>query len=162
MKTIAGRLHHRDGRRGPEGARLEHFRLVTESTPGRVGFDLMYANKNAETPPEERVSYKLFEIVKGAVLEVQGSEGERVSASVSLETEDGRTFSYAAAKVIDASGRVQLRVPYATGGAHPVRAKGPYRVSQGFSLARVNVDERDVLEGRTVLVTFDEGGALGF
>ena len=63
---------------------------------------------------------------------------------------------------MDANGRSRLRVPYATGGAHAVRANGPYRVSTGFDLARVHVDEADVLEGRTVLVSFDEGGAAGF
>ena len=161
-ETIAGRLHHRDGRRGPDGARLEHFRLVTESTPGRVGFDLMFDKRGDDEPHEERVSYKLFEIVKGAVLEVAGEPGKRVSASVSLTSADGRSFTYAASGAMDANGRSRLRVPYATGGAHAVRANGPYRVSTGFDLARVHVDEADVLEGRTVLVSFDEGGAAGF
>ncbi len=161
-ETIAGRLHHRDGRKGDGTPRLEHFRLVTESTPGRVGFDLLYEKKPDDEPAATRVSYKLFEIVRGAVLEIQTQGGERVSVAVSLETEDGRRFTYAGSGQADENGRASFRVPYATGESQPVRASGPYRVSAGFSLARVHVNEVDVREGRSIEVSFDSGGAGGF
>ncbi len=160
--TVAGRLHHRDGRKGDHGDRLEHFRLVTEASPGRIGFDMLYEKERKMDPPATRVSYKLFEIVKGAVLVIDGVPGTRVKASVSLETPGDRSFTYTAAGEIDEGGQARLRVPYATGGGHPVRARGPYRVSADFTLARVHVDEADVREGRAVAVSFDSGGAIGF
>ncbi|MDP6979907.1 MAG: glycosyltransferase family 39 protein [Myxococcota bacterium] len=161
-ETVAGRLHHRDGRRSEDSPRLEHFRLVTESTPGRPGFDLLYPKKLGDEPAATRVSYKLFEIVKGAVLEIDAEAGKRVSASVSLQTADGRSFTYAASDEADDDGHASIRVPYATGDTNPVRASGPYRVSAGFSLARVHVDEVDVLEGRSVAVSFDTGAVGAF
>lgn len=161
--TIAARLHERDGRRGEDEPRLEHFRLVTESTPGRAGFDLVYAaSAGGRKRDPDAVSYKLFEIVKGAVLEIQGKPGQRIRASVSLETPDGRSFTYAASGEADEAGQVRFRVPYATGDGHPVRAKGPYRVSSGFSIARVDVDEEDVVEGRTVPVSLAAGDVFDF
>ncbi|MCP5039630.1 MAG: hypothetical protein GY944_01290, partial [bacterium] len=69
-ETVAGQLHQRDGRKSDHGQRFEHFRLVTESSPGRLGFGMLFEQKLDSEAASSRVAYKLFEIVKGAVLEV--------------------------------------------------------------------------------------------
>jgi len=161
-ETIAGRLHHRDGRKGNHGARLEHFRLITESSPERIGFGLLFDQKFDVEGSNERVAYKLFEIVRGAVLEIEAAPGTRVSASLTMAAPSGRRFTYSAVATSGDAGKVEIRVPYSTANHTPITASGPYRIAAGFALARVNVDEADVLEGRSVSVSFTDGSAIGF
>jgi hypothetical protein len=158
-ETIVGRLHHRDGRSGDHGPRLERFRLITESSPGREGFGMLI-DKVVEPEHElDRVAYKLFEVVKGAQLEIEAAANDRVSASLTLEAPSGRHFVYVASGVGGEDGFVHLRVPYSTGSGTPIHATGPYRISVGTRLARVHVNEVDIWEGRHVVVSLDGGAA---
>ncbi|MFT5442141.1 MAG: asparagine N-glycosylation enzyme membrane subunit Stt3 [Myxococcota bacterium] len=160
--TVAGRLHQRDGRSSQDTPRLEHFRLVTESSPGRAGFGVLFDQETKREDQQSAVSYKLFEVVPGAVLEINATKGTRVSASVTIEAPSGRSFVYTASDTAGDDGAVHLRVPYATGGSTPIRAKGPYRIVAGFNITRVDVNEADVLGGATVGVRGFHGFTGGF
>ncbi|MFT5696123.1 MAG: hypothetical protein ACI9QQ_002103, partial [Myxococcota bacterium] len=89
-------------------------------------------------------------------------KGTRVSASVTIEAPSGRSFVYTASDTAGDDGAVHLRVPYATGGSTPIRAKGPYRIVAGFNITRVDVNEADVLGGATVGVRGFHGFTGGF
>jgi asparagine N-glycosylation enzyme membrane subunit Stt3 len=151
VDTIAGRLHQRDGRQGKHGPRLKHFRLVTESSPGRTGFSILYRQPE-RVPDSTGIAYKLFEIVQGALLEVEATPKARVSASVTLETPSGRSFVYFASAEADDQGIAYLRVPYSTASQSPIHATGPYRIIAGTRLSRVHVNEVDVRDGLTIVV----------
>ncbi|MBW2294058.1 MAG: glycosyltransferase family 39 protein, partial [Deltaproteobacteria bacterium] len=153
--TIVGRLHHGDGRSGDHGPRLERFRLVTESSPGRVGFGMLFDDAIAKGNQRSPVAYKLFEIVKGAQLEIEASPGDRVSASLTLEAPSGRRFTYVASGIASDDGFARLRVPYSTGSGTPIHATGSYRIAAGHRLTRVHVNEADIWEGRLIAVPAD-------
>jgi hypothetical protein len=144
--AVATRLHRHDGV-GP-GRRLRRFRLVTEGpTGGRPLGDLFGFPRPADVVP-----YKLFEIVPGALLEVQGRPGTPVLASLEIGTPSGRRFAYTAQASVAADGLARLRVPYATARTTPAHALGLWRVEVGGEVRRVDVSEADVLEGRRVSV----------
>ena len=157
--TVAGRLHRRDGRAGDHGPRLEHFRLVTETPPGRAGFGGVEGRQLQAEVEDSRVAYKLFEIVKGALLEVETTPQTRVRASLTLDTPSGRSFLYLASADAGNDGIARLRVPYSTASETPIHANGPYRIIAGTQLSRVHVNEVDVRDGLTVAVRM---GAAGF
>jgi asparagine N-glycosylation enzyme membrane subunit Stt3 len=152
MDTISGRLHQRDGLAGNHGLRLEHFRLITESSPGRAGFGLLYHEKLETHEGASGVAYKLFEVVKGALLEVEAAPQTRVRVSVTIEAPSGRRFVYLASADAGDDGFARLRVPYSTSDKAPIHANGPYRIIAGTRLARVHVNEADVRDGLTVVV----------
>ena len=145
--TIAGQLHAFDGRAGKNRVRLERFRLLAESTPGSKGFEILYdkQTENAQEPTD--IAYKLFEIVQGAVIEVEASSGARVTATLTLEGPSGRRIVYVARETAGPDGIARIRVPYSTGSSTPVHSTGPYRITSGFELAQVDVDESDVRDG---------------
>ena len=159
--TVAGRLHQRDGRAGDQGPRLEHFRLVTESSPGRAGFGRIDDQQIQPLVEDSNVAYKLFEIVKGAVLEVETTPQTRVRVSLTIDTPSGRSFLYLASADAGDDGIARLRVPYSTASETPIHAEGPYRISAGTRLSRVHVNEVDVRDGLTVAVGM-AGGSIGF
>ncbi len=148
--SVMGRLHDRDGRAGPAGPRLEHFRLITEAPLGAPGFqDIFRAPKPAaaKAPP-----YKLFEIVEGAQIDVRGEPGDRVEISVAVQSLSGREFVYRVDTRVGNEGRVRVRVPYSTDGNAPSGPSEPYRLRVGGRATTFEVKERDVLEGRSVPV----------
>jgi hypothetical protein len=99
------------------------------------------------------VPYKLFEVVEGAVLEVEVEPGARAAASAEVRTAAGRGFRYRARATADAAGVARIRVPYATEAAGPAaRAAGAWRIAAGGSVRCARVSERDVREGAVVRV----------
>jgi dolichyl-diphosphooligosaccharide--protein glycosyltransferase len=138
---VPSRLFFLDGgSRDGSSPALGSYRLLAESrTPVTV---LQYSARR----------YKLFGVVPGATLRVQGAApGSRVSARLGLRTNAGRLFAWETQAVAGAAGEAALRVPYATGWNGLVGA-GPYRVSDGARAASVDVPEGLVAEGGSIPV----------
>jgi hypothetical protein len=150
VKTIAGRLHNADGTTSTLGPRLAHFRLITESEPGRVGFGILLP-QNFQQRNRTEIAFKLFEIVKGALLEFEAPPGERVTISLLLTTPSGRSIVYRAAATVGREGYVRIRVPYPTDDSAPVRAVENYRIQIGAHEIRLDVSERQVRNGSRVV-----------
>jgi hypothetical protein len=149
--SLMGRLHDHDGRAGPGGPRLEHFRLITEAPLGAPGLLEIF---RASKPGAAKASpYKLFEIVEGAQIDVRGEPGDRVEISAAVRSPSGREFVYRVETRIAKEGRVRVRVPYATDGKAPSGPSEPYRLRVGGRERTFEVKERDVLEGRSVPVS---------
>jgi hypothetical protein len=152
--TLLHRLHQDDGTRVAR-QELQHFRLVTEAPARGVPLGAL----RGAAPDFVDAPYKLFELVKGAVLVVPSVSGERVFAQVEIETPTGRRFVWQSGTRVGASGIARLRVPYATDGATAARATGPYTVRAWRSGARVevrvSVSDRDVVGGGEVPVRLD-------
>jgi hypothetical protein len=142
---VQRRLHADDGSARGLSGHLEHFRLVTEGPAG--GRPLFPVQVPRSTPP-----YKLFQVVAGAMLEVRASPGDVVRAELSLETPIGRRFLYRAVARADAAGLARLRVPYSTEPGPPTRATGRWLVRVARTETRIDVSERDVLDGGVVRV----------
>jgi asparagine N-glycosylation enzyme membrane subunit Stt3 len=96
--------------------------------------------------------YKLFEVVEGAILEVEVEPGAHVAASAEVVTGEGRRFTYRARASADATGVARIRVPYPTRAPGPARAQGPYRVLGGGEAGCASVSEEDVRRGTVVRV----------
>lgn len=157
VETIAGRLHHFDGRASDGSTRLERFRLLTESSPGRIGLGVLYERRPENKTQHNSNAYKLFEVVQGAIIEINAIADSRVTASITIESPSGRRFIYAANGKTNAAGVARLRVPYSTGSGTPVHATGPYRISSGYQFSRVDVDESEIRDGSTIPVTLGPG-----
>lgn len=142
------RLHAFDGRAHGGRPALEHYRLVAEGPPGGLPLAALLGTP----PPSGAVSYKLFEVVEGAQLDVEAAAGSFVSASVQVVSPLGRRFAYRASARAGSDGRARLRVPYATRCDEPVCASGPWRVEVGGVAREVRVAPADVREGRTLAV----------
>ncbi|MFP6639628.1 MAG: hypothetical protein VCC04_05245, partial [Myxococcota bacterium] len=147
--TVAGQLHDRDGVSLGTQPALGHFRLVTESVPGGLGLGAIF-----RTGPSGGAAYKLFEIVKGARLEVTTDMGSPVEAQVRVRTTQGREFTYRTVARPGPDGVARLTLPYSTTGGPSgsgaevrTRAMSPYRVRVGPHFRVLRVDEEDVLEG---------------
>jgi asparagine N-glycosylation enzyme membrane subunit Stt3 len=147
-ESFLSRLHRSDGRSEPGEPRREHFRLVTEGPFRGVPFDVLLTGK----PSRERAPYKLFEVVRGAVLEVPAGPGESVTASVLLRTPPGRAFRYRAQAQPGPDGVARLRVPYATRTALATRALAPYEIRSGRSTLHVDVTDAEVTGGAVIRV----------
>lgn len=143
--SVQRRLHLEDGSARGDLGHLEHFRLVTEGPLG--GRPLLPVAAPRSVPP-----YKLFEVVKGAELEVRAAPDTAVRAELELETPTGRRFVYRAVARAAAGGWARLRVPYATEPGPPTRALGPWRIRGAGAEVEVAVPERDVLEGGAIRV----------
>jgi asparagine N-glycosylation enzyme membrane subunit Stt3 len=149
--TFAAAVHFgNDGssarRSRPSSGRI---RLVAEGPPkGRPFRILRPRGDRVEVP-----AYKLFEVVEGAVFIGETEPNAPASAELTLITPLGRT-PYRVVGRADASGRLQLRVPYpseAPGAQQPmVHALGSWRVELGGDRYEATVTEIDVREGREV------------
>jgi dolichyl-diphosphooligosaccharide--protein glycosyltransferase len=96
---------------------------------------------------------KIFEVVPGAAVRIQGSPG--VSGAVDLKltsSSTGRQLHYLQAFEADGSGMIQFRVPYPTTGDLPpslFEPEGPYRIRiPGKNPVRFHVTEEDIQTGR--------------
>lgn len=145
--SVMQRLHRSDGSAEASLAQLGRFRLVEEGPAGGVALAVLF-----EAESREAIPYKLFEIVPGAVLEVEAEPGQRVTAATSVIASSGRRFVYRAESRADAQGKARLRVPYATGNSGPAAIAGVYRVVAGDRSWQVAVPESAVLEGRVLRV----------
>ncbi len=147
--SLNQRLHLEDGRATGGRPRFERFRLLTEGPRGGVP---LLSEYGIRLPPGVQ-PYKLFEIVPGAVLEVQAKPGATVVAEVFVETPTERRFPYRAQTTADERGVARLRVPYASQTLAPAHPAGPWRVHAGDSQERsVDVTDADVESGAVVAV----------
>jgi dolichyl-diphosphooligosaccharide--protein glycosyltransferase len=125
------------------------IRLVASGPPdGRPSVTLGPRGDGVKVP-----AYKLFEVVEGAVFVGEAEPHAWAAAELTLTTPVGRT-PYRAAGWADASGRLQLRVPYPSEAPDiqqpMVHALGRWRVRFGGNRYEVAVTEIDVREGREV------------
>jgi dolichyl-diphosphooligosaccharide--protein glycosyltransferase len=157
--TLTERLHEGDGLRDKGTPRLARFRLVTEGPKDGVPLAAIFDHSPAST---SSIPYKLFEIVKGAVLVVSASPGSLVEASVGLVTPAQRTLRYVARAKAGEDGRARLRVPYSNAApsgsddALRVRVDRRWRVRVGnggsWEQREVVVPESAVLSGEHIAV----------
>ncbi len=138
MDTTMFRLYQFDG------AGTEHFRLIYESG-SLVGTGV----------PMARV--KIFEYVPGALIRVKAGSDERVGALLNMTSNQGRSFAYINEGRL-LNGSYEMRVPYSTDSSYETHALGPYLIfsgnEMGIKMQNINVSEKDILEGRTLEVTF--------
>jgi asparagine N-glycosylation enzyme membrane subunit Stt3 len=151
---LTQRLHREDGVEREDVPHWERFRLVTEGPRGGRPLAEIYGGQGLPGVSP----YKLFERVAGAVLEIHAAPGAAVEAVATVRTPIGRQFRFPIHRVAPADGVVRLRVPYATDGAAPTGAIGPWRVSTGASRREVAVSEAAVREGLAIPV--DLAGAV--
>jgi asparagine N-glycosylation enzyme membrane subunit Stt3 len=144
--SLLYRLHRLDGSSSPGWDHLGRFRLVTEGPRGGRPLAVFFPRGR----PRGMVPYKLFEVVKGALLEVVGAPGDRVSASAEVETPIGRHFRFRAEAVVAAGGTARLRLPYANERRHPARTVGPWQVESAERMWRFEVPEEAVRTGATL------------
>jgi hypothetical protein len=153
VNSFAAGVHfHNDGstarRKRSSTGRL---RLVAEGPPnGRPFRTLGPRGEGIEVP-----AYKLFELVEGAVFVAETKPKARASAELTLTTPLGR-IPFRVFGRADASGRLELRVPYPSESpdAEPpmVHALGKWRIKLGSESYEVAVTENDVREGREVRI----------
>ena len=127
-------------------------RLSVDDSPGWQHHRLLY--ESLLDPVQRaigRSKFRIFERVKGARIVGHAPPGAVVVARLGYESNRGRRGSYENAVQAGASGRYEIRVPYATRGAPPGVASDPaYRVVSGGRGGRVLVDEHEVQSGGTV------------
>jgi len=146
--TLVGQLHHRDGLPGRGQPRVQQLRLITEAPLGGTPLsDIFHGKQVAPAIP-----YKLFEIVPGAVLEIEAEPGTPLALSLALRTPNHRSFEYVVRGRLGEKGVVRLRIPYSTEAVAPVRPEGLYRVEIGEEVHSVAVPEAAVREGGAVSV----------
>ena len=152
FETLHARLSLFDGASIPVGGRilpaLDDFRLVYESP--EAGTFPVFA-RGAREPIVPRL-IKIFERVRGAMLEGTCEAGEPIEAFVQVQTNAGRRFMYSTAAACGASGRFRMRVPYAESVSGDTGALGAYLLRHGVLRTSVLVKESDVEEGRTIRV----------
>jgi asparagine N-glycosylation enzyme membrane subunit Stt3 len=146
-ESLALRLHRQDGSAEESTPQLGHFRLLAEGPEGGVPLSVYFSEEDTQQIP-----YKLFEIVRGALLEAPARPAASVLAVVPVRTKSGRRFSYAAFAIADADGYARLRVPYSTDGTGPAATDGPYTVVAGDRRWQVDVPEAAVVDGAVVRV----------
>lgn len=125
---------------------LEAFRLVYESP---------YLANRGSNAGAEGSWYKVFEIVKGAVITGKVPSAATVTLMLELQTTRGRKMTYLSQTVADGQGLFSVRVPYATterqGDSLPLG--GGYTLYVGREVkGTVAVSEADVVSGATVRV----------
>jgi oligosaccharyl transferase (archaeosortase A-associated) len=125
-----------------DGANLGNLRLVHESSlPEKEG-----SKKN---------DVKIFEFVPGAKLSGTASPGQNVTATLVLNSNTGREFTYQNTAVSDKNGSFEITVPYSTENtAHEVKAVSAYSVNAGgnATVSGIQVTENDILNGNRVEV----------
>ncbi|HEY6838553.1 MAG TPA: hypothetical protein VI389_07420 [Geobacteraceae bacterium] len=96
--------------------------------------------------------YKLFEVVKGAVIRGKTLPRAQVSLSLDLVTGRGRAFTYQDTVLAGDDGTFSCRVPYATATRQGATQAAPsYLISTpGERPRRVSVTEKQVMRGDTV------------
>jgi len=145
--SLTLRLHAQDGRGVKGEPPVDRIRLIAEGPAGGLPLAAYFT-----ATPRNAIPYKLFQLVEGALLEIEGETGTPVLATVRVKPPGRRPFLYRVRDQIDASGRARLRIPYSTDARLPVRARGPVRVAIGKEVVEVEISERDVLEGRRIQV----------
>lgn len=163
ISTMVARLHISDGRSvfieesGLELEPLHHYRLIHESPSTIMSMD-----------GQEIKFIKVFEYVKGARIEGRAPEGSIIVMATSITTNQGREFGYAQRTISTSNGTFEFIVPYSTegpmeGGTNFDVLATPYEIGAGHIKEEdgswvleiekeVKVNEREVVEGRTIRV----------
>lgn len=92
---------------------------------------------------------KVFEYVKGAVIEGTATPGHIVTITLNATTPGGHK-TYQASQVAGHDGRYSFTVPYATASQGFVKTDGAYALTSGSSTTTVVVPEEAITGGRTV------------
>ncbi|MCQ6962757.1 oligosaccharyl transferase, archaeosortase A system-associated [Methanolobus chelungpuianus] len=155
--SMEARLHIFDG----DG--LQQYRLVHESPEAPTGYTSETGYKNVynvlyggNLELTDTGYVKVFEYVEGATITGNAPTGETVTISNTIETNQGRSFTYSQSAISD--GAYSFTVPYSTEGPIPgetqfdVRPTGPYTISYGNTTQQVSVSEPDVLNGNVIEV----------
>ncbi|MDN5310378.1 MAG: dolichyl-phosphooligosaccharide-protein glycotransferase [Methanolobus sp.] len=154
FNSMEARLHIFDGNG------LRQYRMVYESPAGNTqepGYKNVYNVLFGGNLPETNTGYvKIFEYVNGATITGTAPEGETVTISNTIMTNQMRTFTYTQSTTSD--GAYTFIVPYSTEG--PIEGQtqfaampaGPYVVSYGNVTQQVRVSETDILNGNTIEV----------
>ncbi|HTY91613.1 MAG TPA: oligosaccharyl transferase, archaeosortase A system-associated [Methanocella sp.] len=125
-----------------------HFVVATDSRGTLYGYDAR--------PPAKFV--KIFEKVDGATLTGSAPEGSNVTATLTLKTDQGRTFNYTASTVAQ-NGYYSFVVPYPTelmkgdGYSYGIMPQTKYVITYGNTTKSVDVPESAVMSGSTVQIT---------
>jgi len=132
---------------------LSRFRLVYESkTPVSDGF--------FENSKEDNIKLvKIFEYVKGAKIMGNAPVGSEVEISTKIITNQERKFIYKK-KIIAENGKFGFVVPYSTFGQKGWVENGTkfevfaesYMIKINGIEKRINISEKDILEGNTITV----------
>jgi asparagine N-glycosylation enzyme membrane subunit Stt3 len=144
--TIEHRLQREAGSAQGAGDHLGHFRLVAEGPERGRPLAVQFRGR----PPRGAPAYRLFEVVRGALVRVRAAPGAELAAEVALASPLGRSLTWRARARAGPDGWAQLRVPHATRGTAPVRPLGPYRIRGGGLDLRVEVTEAQVRGGAVV------------
>jgi hypothetical protein len=141
--TLQGRLHRANGSSYEGAPAFEHFRLVTQARRGSPTLRAMVMAQEETVRLEQPVPYKLFELVIGALIEVQSEPGDVIDLRVPLRTRDDHPFAYVRSATTDESGLATFRVPYAS---------ASYRLRSQRQDAHwaARVRNRDVVRGASV------------
>ena len=128
---------------------LDHFRLVYESKR-KIIF-------SPESSQNDIKAVKIFEYVKGAKIIGQAKPGAKVTLSTEIETNQGRKFVYQKNTEVE-DGHFEFVVPYSTfreegrlaGQTQFAVFAQPYNLKIGDKEIEININEQDVLEGKTI------------
>ncbi|HEY9206294.1 MAG TPA: oligosaccharyl transferase, archaeosortase A system-associated [Candidatus Methanoperedens sp.] len=138
------------------GVYMDNGKLVSLCSGGICAGKYWINKLYGENLPLEYSGYaKIFEVVKGAKITGRAPPNTTVIISNTINTNIGRKFQYSQTATTS-DGTYVLTVPYSTLGPIPgetqfdTRPEGPYNVTAGSVLQKINISEKDVLEGNTV------------
>jgi oligosaccharyl transferase (archaeosortase A-associated) len=139
------------------GAYMENNNVVPYCDQGLCVGKYWYNKVYNENVPVEYSGYaKIFEYVKGARITGKAYPNTQVTVMNSIRTNIGRTFPYSQVTMSD--GTFVFTVPYSTEGPiqggtqFDTQPTGAYTITSGNVTKQININERDVLEGRTITV----------
>ena len=149
---------------------LEQYRFVYESIPAASNSNIgsqetlykqIYNQLYSQNISTANTGYvKIFEYVEGAVLTGKADPNAVVDLSLTIQTNQYHIYNYAQSTTADANGNFSFRVPYSTTGPSgdstnfAVKPMNSYTIKSGDKSAKIDVTEKDVLNGNTVRVTF--------
>jgi dolichyl-diphosphooligosaccharide--protein glycosyltransferase len=126
-----------------DAAGLRHFRLLYESSI--TDYTLKIDNK------QEVKKYKIFEYVKGAVLQGKAATGTIVKVSIDVKTNQGRKFTYTNSVAAEA-GKFEIAIPYSTGqqeDSDTVAEKCKIDIGSNYQ-KEIEISETDILNGNAI------------
>ncbi len=144
---------------------LQTYRLVHESAPNpytdggnqekffKYVYNVLYGGN---LPVEDTGYAKIFEHVKGAKITGRAPPNATVTLTNTIKTNAGRTFQYS--QTTSSDGTYTFIVPYSTLGPitgetqFDTKPQGPYTLSVNNISKQVDINERDVLDGGTVVL----------
>lgn len=132
---------------------IDRFRLIRDA-------DFLLNGPNGQVI----VPLKLFEIVKGGILEGAFNPNSEYSVVVRMKTNVQRQFQYVQIFETDAEGRFRIRLPYSTVGAGrpvSVQPQGPYALyelnrEKSRFIKNFDVDEEIVRNGGVLTLSLEK------